>query len=103
MAVQLFLDIVDVDNKPVCSRCWARYICGGACASLELGNEGGLEENAGLECIWIRHAVMVSMWLYIRMGEDRPELFYELFGKSFGINLGPLESIFTMHSNTVSV
>jgi len=93
---QIFLDIVDVDNKPVCSRCWARYICGGACASVELSNEGGLEENAGLECIWIRHAIKVSLWLYIRMSEDRPDLFYELFGKSYSFDLGPLAAIFSM-------
>ncbi|MFX9597044.1 SPASM domain-containing protein, partial [Acinetobacter baumannii] len=24
-------EAADVDNRPVCSECWARYMCGGGC------------------------------------------------------------------------
>lgn len=90
---QKFLDIVDVDNKTGCRKCWARYVCGGACASTELSNEGGLEQNAGLECIWIRHMIELSLWLYVKMRADRPELFYELYTNDSEIDLGPINEI----------
>jgi uncharacterized protein len=90
-----FLEIVDVETKAGCSSCWARYVCGGACASVELKNEGGLEQNAGLECIWIRHAIETSLWLYANMLAHRPDLFYELYGKEFLNNYGPLAEIFS--------
>ena len=91
---QQFLDIVDVDKKIGCRKCWARYLCGGACASIELANEGGLERNAGLECIWIRHVIELSIWLYLKMLDERPELIYELYGGSTNIDLGPLVEVF---------
>jgi uncharacterized protein len=91
-----FLKVVDVDHKIGCSSCWARYICSGACASVELSNEGGLERNAGIECIWIRHVVELTLWLYVRILRDRPDLFYEIFHEEAKIDLGPLEAIFSM-------
>jgi len=91
-----FLEIVDVDNKIGCRKCWARYLCGGACASVELGNEGGLEQNAGRECIWIRHVIELSLWLYVKMLNERPELFYDLYGNSAKSVLGPLAEVFAI-------
>jgi uncharacterized protein len=89
-----FLQIVDVDNKIGCRNCWARYICAGACASVELSNQGGLQFNAGLECIWIRHVIELSLWLYTRMLRDRPDMFYALYGQETKIDLAPLMQIF---------
>jgi uncharacterized protein len=89
-----FLKVVDVDNKIGCRKCWARYICSGACASVELSNEGGLERNAGVECIWIRHVVELTLWLYVRMLRDRPDMFYEIYAQESKIDLGPLVDIF---------
>jgi uncharacterized protein len=97
---QQFLNIVDVDNKDGCRKCWARYLCGGACASVELGNEGGLEQNAGLECIWIRHVIELSLWLYVKMLNERPELFYELYGSNAKILLGPLAEVFAINERS---
>jgi uncharacterized protein len=89
----LFTNIVDVDNKNGCSNCWARYLCGGACASVELGNEGGLENNAGLECIWIRHVIELSIWLYVKILAERPSLFMDLFGRESMLASNPLFSV----------
>jgi uncharacterized protein len=86
----LFTKIVDVDQKIGCSSCWARYLCGGACASVELGNEGGLEHNAGLECIWIRHVIKLSLWLYVKILAERPSLFLDLFGRESMLESAPL-------------
>jgi uncharacterized protein len=77
--VRRFLQIVDVDQKQGCRKCWARYVCGGACASVQLSNQGGLERNSGLECIWIRHMIERAIWLYVRARQDKPELFFHLF------------------------
>jgi len=85
-----YLDIVDVDHKLGCKSCWARYLCGGACASVELGNEGGLDRNAGLECIWIRHVVELSIWLYLKILAERPALFYDLFVNEYSLESNPL-------------
>jgi len=90
---QHFLEIVDVENKIGCRNCWARYLCCGACASVELGNEGGLDRNAGLECIWIRHVIELSIWLYVKMCAERPDLFYELYERDFKVDWGPLAEI----------
>lgn len=90
---QQFLEIVDVENKIGCRSCWARYLCGGACASVELGNEGGLDRNAGLECIWIRHAIELSIWIYMKMSTKRPDLFFELYGHEFKIDWNPFVKI----------
>jgi uncharacterized protein len=88
-----FLDIVDVDNKIGCRKCWARYICGGACASAQLKYEGGLEKNAGLECIWIRRAIELSLWLYARMCKDQPARFYEIYGRESNRDLSPFDEL----------
>lgn len=93
---QQFLELVDVDRKIGCRKCWACYICGGACASVELSNEGGLEHNAGLECIWIRHIIELSIWLYAKMLAERPALFYELYGSGTKNNLAALTEVFAV-------
>jgi uncharacterized protein len=93
---EAFLKIVDVDNKVGCSSCWARYVCSGACASVELSNEGGLERNAGIECIWIRHVIELTLWLYVRMLRDRPDLFYSMYAQETKIDLGPLMDVFAV-------
>jgi uncharacterized protein len=93
---QQFLEIVDVDNKPECSKCWARYLCGGACASVQLSNEGGLEQSAGLECIWIRHAIKMGIWLYAKLREERPAFFFDLYGGETQELFAPLSEVFSM-------
>lgn len=95
---QQFLELVDVENKIGCRKCWARYFCGGACASVELGNEGGLDRNAGLECIWIRHAIELSIWLYVKMSAERPDLFFELFEQDFKIDWSPFAKVVAAES-----
>jgi uncharacterized protein len=89
-----FLRRVDVDNKTGCRACWARYLCSGACASVQLSNEGGLEQNAGLECIWIRHVIELALWLYLRLLRDRPEVFFDVYGQEHAIDLTPLRRVF---------
>ena len=85
-----FLEIVEVENKIGCRNCWARYLCGGACASVELGNEGGLDRSAGLECIWIRHVVELSVWLYLKLLAERPAFFYDTFINEHSGEANPL-------------
>ena len=85
-----FLEIVDVDHKIGCRSCWVRYLCSGACTSVVLGNEGGLDRNAGLECIWIRHVIELSIWLYLKILAERPALFCDLFVNEYSLESNPL-------------
>jgi uncharacterized protein len=90
-----FVKSVDVDEKTGCRGCWARYVCGGACASAQVKYEGGLDKNAGLECIWIRRTIELSLWLYAKMSSTRPALFYEIFAREFQLEFGPLADLFS--------
>lgn len=91
-----FLEMVDVDHKIGCRNCWARYLCGGACASAELRNEGGLEHSAGPECIWVRHLIESSLWLYAKMLAEHPGHFYDLFGEDSKLDMSPLIEAFSI-------
>jgi uncharacterized protein len=48
--VQAFFESRSVDKHPVCSRCWARYMCGGGCFARNMAKDGSDERVDGEYC-----------------------------------------------------
>lgn len=48
--VQEFFESRSVDTHPVCSRCWARYMCGGGCFARNMAKDGSDEGVDGEYC-----------------------------------------------------
>lgn len=61
----------DVRNRPVCSGCWARHVCGGGCASAAIKLHG--EPNRPLEpdCDLTRHVVELALRLHFQQRQRR--------------------------------
>jgi uncharacterized protein len=53
---QKFIDLT-VDARPECSRCWARYLCGGACVKHAWSEQGDLAASVERHCLYIKTVV----------------------------------------------
>jgi uncharacterized protein len=53
---QRFIDLT-VDARPVCSGCWARYLCGGACVKHAWSEHGDLAAPVERHCLYIKTVV----------------------------------------------
>jgi uncharacterized protein len=53
---QRFIDLT-VDARPVCRRCWARYLCGGACVKHAWSDHGDLAAPVERHCLYIKMVV----------------------------------------------
>jgi uncharacterized protein len=62
---------LDVDNRPVCRECWARYICGGGCFSAALKFLGTPHQPMEVECELIRHLIQLAIWVQLTLREKR--------------------------------
>ena len=61
----------DVDNRPVCRECWARYICGGGCVGASIKLQGTLDQPIETECELIRHLIKLAIWVQSTLRERR--------------------------------
>jgi uncharacterized protein len=67
-ARERFLSAHDVDRQPVCSSCWARYLCGGGChAEVAASGRSG--------CDYIRGWLEYCLRFYDRLIRIRPDFF----------------------------
>lgn len=64
-----------VDNKPVCSSCWARYVCGGGCAALAISENKDISSPYTPDCVLIRHNIALSIWIIRQLQELCPTAF----------------------------
>jgi uncharacterized protein len=62
---------LDVDNRPVCRDCWARYICGGGCFSAAIKLQGTPDQPIEAECELIRHLIQLAIWVLLTLREKR--------------------------------
>lgn len=69
--------IAAVDNKPVCSDCWARYVCGGGCGALAASENRDLSRPFFPDCELIRHNIELSAWILRRLQVDCPQAFLD--------------------------
>ena len=83
-----------VDNKPVCSACWARYVCGGGCAALAVSENKNISSPYTPDCVLIRHNIALSIWIVRQLQEYCPKAFlawlpdYSDSLKNLGLNEG---------------
>lgn len=73
-------EAAEVDNRPVCSSCWARYICGGGCyADSVVYGENKLEPQTA-HCDFWRAEIEEGIKLYDRLRKTDPLLCLSMFG-----------------------
>jgi len=70
---------LDVDNKPLCRGCWARYICGGGCLSSAIKFGGTPLRPIEAECELLRHLIQLAIWVHLELREKHPQVFLSLF------------------------
>lgn len=71
----------DVDHRPVCKDCWARYLCGGGCYadSTVYGSDPVAPQIQ--HCPYWRCEIEVALRLYHDLRESDPRLLLGLFGR----------------------
>lgn len=70
---------LDVDSKPLCRDCWARYICGGGCLSSAIKFGGTPLRPIEAECELLRHLIQLAIWVHLELREKHPQVFLSLF------------------------
>ena len=73
----------DVDHRPMCRTCWARYVCGGYCATDNLHATGEATCPQPDPCAIIRKTVELSAWLCARLERERPAALKKILGPSY--------------------
>lgn len=53
---QQFVDAT-VDNRPGCRDCWARYLCGGACAKYSYAEHGDMRQPVERHCYYMKTVI----------------------------------------------
>jgi len=69
---------LDVDHKPLCRDCWARYICGGVCLSSAINFRGTPHHPLESECDLLRHLIQLAIWVHLELREKHPQVFLSL-------------------------
>jgi len=62
------------DNRPVCSECWARYLCGGGCPADSLAMHGDIDLPNTTRCEIHRHVLELSLYVYATIEERDPKV-----------------------------
>lgn len=73
---------LDVDRKPLCQSCWARYMCGGGCLSAAIKYGGTPHRPYEADCDLIRHLAQLIMWIYQELKEKHPDVFLQYLLRS---------------------
>jgi uncharacterized protein len=69
---------LDVDSKPLCRDCWARYICGGGCLAWAIKSRGNPHWPVEAECDLLRHLIQLAIWVHLELREKHPQVFLSL-------------------------
>jgi len=69
---QFFL--LHVDNKPVCSDCWARYLCGGGCYYSAWLATGRVDTPDPVKCKLVKHLIEQGMVLLAEIQSRDPRI-----------------------------
>jgi uncharacterized protein len=81
-----------LERRPSCSICWARYLCGGGCYSHAIGMNGSLDRPVETECRILKHLIELSMWLYLRLLDEKPGFFLNLVSWKPGNAVIPIKN-----------
>jgi uncharacterized protein len=64
MRVQTLFKEASVPFKLTCSKCWARYICGGGCHATAIHFNKNIKKPYTIECDLMKHRIKLGAWLY---------------------------------------
>lgn len=84
---------LDVDSRPLCRDCWARYICGGGCLSWAIKLRRECLRPVEMECELIQHLIELAIWVHLELREKYPQVFLPLL-PILGFDAFPLENLF---------
>lgn len=73
-------EAAEVDRRPVCSSCWARYICGGGCYADSVVYGDRVLEPRTEHCDFWRAEIEEGIRLYDRLRSRDPTLCLAMFG-----------------------
>ncbi|MDQ1349885.1 MAG: uncharacterized protein QG657_186 [Acidobacteriota bacterium] len=68
-----------VDRRPGCRDCWARYLCGGGCAYLSLCKKNDIAVNDEQDCELSLHTAKLSLQIYAAVKMKNPKLWDAFF------------------------
>lgn len=72
------LRALSLDERPGCSDCWARYICGGGCHHARaVAAAAGREQPDA--CRWLRHWYCKGLEVYATLASEQPQLLDKWF------------------------
>lgn len=80
--------LFDVDSRPVCCDCWARYVCGGGCLSAAIKLHGTPHLPIEAECELLRHLIQLAIWVHLELREKHPQVFLSTL-PVLGFDLSP--------------
>lgn len=63
-----------VERRKPCSRCWARYLCGGGCLYQSYMSNNTVFHPDEAKCILIKHLITESVRLYTHLSMNHPEI-----------------------------
>jgi uncharacterized protein len=73
-------EAADVDNRPVCRECWARYMCGGGCYADSVVYGPDKRKPQEDHCPFWRTEIETAMVFYDRLRQEDPGYCFKLFG-----------------------
>lgn len=71
---------LDVNERPGCSRCWARHICAGGCTADNLHLNNSYFAPTRENCAIFLNAIELSIDLYFTLLRERPDILKALLG-----------------------
>jgi len=72
-----------VDKRPVCSTCWAKYVCGGGCAALAFIENGDVARPYTPDCEMIRHNIGLAARIISELQHSCPTAFFDWLPANF--------------------
>jgi uncharacterized protein len=85
-------EAADVDNRPVCSECWARYMCGGGCYADSVVYGPDKRKPQQDHCPFWRTEIETAMVFYDRLRQEDPAYCFALFGDDIDKIIGGSEN-----------
>ena len=78
----LGMEAADVDSRPVCRDCWARYLCGGGCYADYVVYGPDKRTPQEQHCPFWRAEIEARIRFYDELRREDPALCLQLFGDS---------------------
>lgn len=80
LALQRRILDLTVDNRPVCRRCWARYLCGGGCWKHGVDAHGALESpDEAVSCEIIKHLIECALAVNSELSVSDRDILSDLY------------------------